>query len=674
MLRRSFLFFSPLTTPPRVGAGLFNYAREIEISPGQLFGNEISLSSFNQQKNKNSSSADSQLDEHDSTPRRWSRNGDELCVAQIQKTSSFLTTYEASYRFDDPQWNPILSLPCGNPVSLEMRARHINYGLRHLVQRGHAFYCVRKTDHSVFHPKGIAAISHVVCSYDEKNERLLTQIVHEGPIDAADPDGKWDIVAASDARSIAQAFQRKQMSVHRSRRIGSLQSQMGTYNWELYTASELNREHPCEAFLLKQETLPFGAGLTAKAIISSAQIAKHPFHYVNPFEAPAQCAVDAFQQAMTISAKHNGLLRDGETLHTIAWKTRSYFPYNPIELDLPFDLHVGPPMVHRGEQDLKLLPSLNVGFPYFRQKKFSEKEEEEQEEDTKTTTNSTTKSKTKKSKSKEFLTQDEINEQDRKRAQKQLTVLQFDVAMIQGASQYIYDEGKAYRAAKFWAQKNALPYECTFYCVRDGLLDAGYTEEFGVPFERMRSRMHSEAGRMSGLAKTLNSPRLNSEQSSASSSSIISHEFDVDLEDVDADENKKHELMTDQVMNDPNFTMENLKTSPATKRKTERQELGLAAGPALSTLYDAYQNTDEAVQARKDNMLIALKKMARVEVSKRRKTELVNPELKGTSLSPFVLPSEKVKSRREKSQKALERIQKKEMEEAEKRMPKKKLK
>src|SRR3989338_6682587 len=105
---------------------------------------------------------------------------------------------------------------------------------------------------------------------------------------------------------------------------------MGTYNWELYSPSEVGKTHPCEVFLLKQETLPFGAGLTAKGIISSAQIARHPYHYVNTFEAPAQCGIDAFQQAMTVSAKHNGLLRDGEMLHCVAWKTRSYFPYNPI--------------------------------------------------------------------------------------------------------------------------------------------------------------------------------------------------------------------------------------------------------------------------------------------------------------------------------------------------------
>jgi hypothetical protein len=605
MLRRSrFLSRSALTgIPPKTGAGLFHYKREIDIAPGQLFGRELVLSNIQHGKNQ-------QQLQTQPPPRRWARGADELCVAQLLKSTSLLTTYEATYRFNDPQWNPILSLPVGNPVALELRARHINYGLRHLVQKGHAFYVVRKVDHSVFHPKGLAAVSHVMCSFDQKQERLLTQIVHEGPVDASDPDGPWAVVAASDARSLATAFNRREHLWKRSRRVGSIQSQMGTYDWTQFSPSQVNRNSACEVLILQNETLPYGAGITTKGIVSSAQIAQHPFHYVSQFEAPAQCGIDAFQQAMVISAKHNGLLKNNETLHTVAWRTRSFFPYNPIELDLPFDIHVGSPMVYRGEHLMKTLPSPSVGEPFLRQ----------------------------------------FYNNNKNKNQKDLTLIQFDVSMQQGASQYLYDEGPAYRARNWWSQRNALPYECTFWCIREGVLDAADCVDYFPPFERIRSRMHSESAKRPGMA--LNRVVL-PEDSSSSNSVIVSEHGKLDLAEIESIDSAKY--------------------SPASKKMQKRKELGaLAAGPAETKFEELYYD-DDAATKRITKLELALKKMAIEEGKEKEELVKKNPRFKNTPIAPFALPSEKATSRRVKSQKALEKIKKKEAEEEEKKTPKKKL-
>ena len=187
---------SGLSTPKKQ---LLSYERAVSLSPGQFYSAPATFSK------------DLVL-RKDSPIRRWVRDPtNELCCHDPTRLSAVLTTYETTFKFESPDWADILSLPCGHPVALDIRARHINVSLRNLVQKGHALYIISACEHSVLHPNGLAMRAHIVCSLDVKDEHLLTQITYEGPVNAAQPDGRWDVVAISTAHSTAMPFVRKEM-------------------------------------------------------------------------------------------------------------------------------------------------------------------------------------------------------------------------------------------------------------------------------------------------------------------------------------------------------------------------------------------------------------------------------------------------------------------------------
>lgn len=184
-------------------------------------------------------------------PRRWVRDADELCIASIHRSNNInrINSYVATYKFDDPQWRPLLLpevhvLPkaptlqgarkerraarlkgeesdafCAHGAStasdppptsppstterdevksydvfidynklttLELISRHANYALRHLVQKGHAMYLVNFAQHSIVQMRGLVEASYVTCAFGIRGERLRTHIIHTGPIDVRD--------------------------------------------------------------------------------------------------------------------------------------------------------------------------------------------------------------------------------------------------------------------------------------------------------------------------------------------------------------------------------------------------------------------------------------------------------------------------------------------------------
>ena len=218
-----------------------------------------------------------------------------------------------------------------------------------------------------------------------------------------------------------------------------------------------------------------------------------------------------------------------------------------------------------------------------------------------------------------------------------------DCALTQGASQYLYDDSAAARSPNWWAQKNALPYECTFYCVREGLLDLVDLHDFAPPFERMRNRFHSADAKKAGLRHL---------------TALEEEQYDVDLTAVDESELSP-------------FMTEDVKENPIKKRNREIAAEGKKAGPALTQFENHYNIEGQHERAQK--LTETLSKMARASFKSRKEAEKKNPALKGSSLSVFQTPSSKVLSRRQRSQKVLDRISKRQREEEEKKMPKKKL-
>lgn len=178
--------------------------------------------------------------------RRWVREPDELCVASIRRSNNInkMNTYVATYKFDDPHWQPFLlpeihvlpsptkassssddgeraaerpldvsggggggddcpptgSSGAPSPVgdaynvyidynkllSVELLSRHANYALRHLVQKGHAMYFVNYAQHSLLEMRGLVEASYITCAYGIKGERLRTHLLHVGPLDVRD--------------------------------------------------------------------------------------------------------------------------------------------------------------------------------------------------------------------------------------------------------------------------------------------------------------------------------------------------------------------------------------------------------------------------------------------------------------------------------------------------------
>lgn len=470
-------------------------------------------------------------------PRRWVRDSDSLCVASVRRSKNVnrMNTYVATYKFDDPQWAPLLlpevtlrpshgpgqamnsssppSVPptpppssssapsqdgnensggCGNSscgvgaaddgdreedcrvlinhnklLSLECMARHVNFSLRHIVQKGHGVYLLHHAQHSVLQPKGIVEQSFVTCSFGIRGERLRTDIVHVGPLDAMDildvekgpfgqarcvfnfqkPNVLRGVIAISQVEGYGTWFQRKPMLWQRSRRIGALQSQLGAFTYDLAVPHEVGKQHDHEVFLLAPHMRFFGngsGGAEAVGIIASSQVAQHDRLYLGEFEAPAMTALDAVHQLAHASALRSRLVTparhppnghdnntksdDGETLETlvpVSWATRTPPPYVPLESDLPFKLQMSRPVVLGGEdgdggrQAACPPTSGTIGSPFVRG----------------------------------------------------APAVLFEYNLHQGVDHYVFDDAPSARPMKWWSQKSNMPYSGFMYFVRSGLLD-----------------------------------------------------------------------------------------------------------------------------------------------------------------------------------------------------------
>lgn len=354
-------------------------------------------------------------------PRFWARPAHATCVAGMFRHSRLLTEYVASYKFHDPDWRPLLSLPCGDPVGLEMRARHCNAALKHIVQKGHALYLITHTQHSVFEPRGVVQQTHVTCSFGVRGERLRTMLVHEGPLRAEDLEGPRGVLAVSQVEGYGTWFERKPMLWQRSRRVGAMQAHMGAFEWELCDASLAGkRGKESEIMLLGGEgnLKMFNGALAVNGIVSSLRIAEHPYLYVNDFEAPAVAVTEALSQAAYCSAATNGLVKhsSSERLHAVAWSTRTAPPYVPIECDFPFRVQLARPTVFTTHDNY---PSTLIGHP----------------------------------------------------ALGGAPVLHFDYNVRQGVEHYVYDDAPSSRPLKWWSQKDTEPFAGSMYFAREGVLD-----------------------------------------------------------------------------------------------------------------------------------------------------------------------------------------------------------
>ena len=369
--------------------------------------------------------------------RRWSREANETCVEHTIRTRKHLTDYIVTYRWDDSHWRPILSLPAGNPIALEMRARHCNFALKHIAQKGHAAYNIQHVQHSILRPEGVAERAYVETS-TPKGDRLLTNIIHEGvlnPKDIGNINAPRGVIAISQVQGYANAFQRKPNLWQRSRRIGALQSEMGAIEWELHGPQEVGRTDAGHVMLLSPHTRFVGGGLSTLAIVSSLQIAQHPFHYVGEFEAPATTVVDALHQAAHLLARKNKLIKtDGsERLHLLGSLARTDYPFSPVELDLHFKIQLGVPTVMRHREEY---PSSLIGSPLL----------------------------------------DGGN------------VFMCEFQVTQGVSNYVYDDMPSAMPHKWWHQKNAAPYVGNLYFCRTGQLkNMQLFEEIDNPFDRVNA-------------------------------------------------------------------------------------------------------------------------------------------------------------------------------------------
>jgi hypothetical protein len=378
--------------------------------------------------------------------RRWMRGGMESCVDKVTKSSRLIANYIATYKFRDPQWAPMLSLPCGNPVGFELRARHVNVSLRHLVQKGHALYLITDTEHTVFHPHGLAERSFVTVSLGRGGDRLKCLLVHEGPVDAANPSGDRDVVGLSVSHSFAMPFDRRKMVVERSRRIGTIQAGMGAMDWALLEPPMVGREKPEDVFLLHNHTQMLSGGMQSAGIVSSINVAKHAYHYVTEFEAPSTVQADIVaQMGFFVGSQHDLLdAKHGEPLHALAWSSQGSLPRGvPLEVDLPFKAQAGRPDVsesrstyHRG----------GIGTPFA----------------------------------------------------DGAPVFRVDSHIFQGAPEYLYDPaGPSRRSGKWWRQVDSLCGEHVSYYVREGNLRKLR------PFEKISNPFASSAGQRKGVFSTL---------------------------------------------------------------------------------------------------------------------------------------------------------------------------
>lgn len=300
--------------------------------------------------------------------RRWVRDADELCVASVHRSNSInhINTYVASYKFDDPQWQPFLlpevqvfaseasssasssadgssgrgggaaaaeavaaevHIDYNKLVTLELISRHANYALRHLVQKGHAMYFVNFAQHSLLHMRGLVETSHITCAFGVRGERLRTYITHIGPLDVRDVievdprtrrvsfnlhkrGVRRGVVALSQVEGYGTWFQRKPMLWQRTRRIGALQSTLGAFGYDLCSPASVGRQRDCEVSLLAPHLRFFGAsgGGEAVGIIADSQVAQNSKLYVGQFEAPPIAAVDAVHQLAHAAALQQSLV------------------------------------------------------------------------------------------------------------------------------------------------------------------------------------------------------------------------------------------------------------------------------------------------------------------------------------------------------------------------------
>lgn len=369
-------------------------------------------------------------------------------------------------------------------TTLELMSRHANYALRHLVQKGHAMYLVTFAQHSVVQMRGLVEASYISCAYGIRGERLRTHIIHTGPVDVRevleiDPvtlrvsfdlqkqHVRRGVVAMSTVEGYGTWFQRKPMLWQRTRRIGALQSQMGSYDYQLCDSAEVGRLRPYEVSLLAPHVRLIGVqgGADAVALIASSQVAQNERLYMGQFEAPVLTAVDAVHQLIHRTALHHQLLQPAlteeaggdaavpaaaaaeledsrlqelrrlagmERFLPVSWVTRTPPPYVPLESDLPFRIQLSRPAVIRtdarstqtgGTADSNaaiVFPTGgSVGSPFVRGVPLS----------------------------------------------------LFEYNVHQGVDHYIFDDAPSARPLKWWNQKSNMPYSGYVYGMRSGLLD-----------------------------------------------------------------------------------------------------------------------------------------------------------------------------------------------------------
>lgn len=280
--------------------------------------------------------------------RRWMRGGFELCVASVMKNNDLLAAFVAKYKHHDPQWRSILQLPAGHPVALEVRGRHVNFALRHHVQRGHAQYIIHISDHSVLHPHGNIERTFVTLSRGTDGNCLKTILHHEGPIDGANPHGDRDILAVSCVEGRAGPVDRWKSLVQRSRRSGAIQASMGALDHTVVPHEFVGREDDSQVFLLANHTRSLDGAISSEGLTSSVNIARHPYLYLTEFEAPSPVVADIMDQTAYFGAFESDLVdsKAGEPFLCVGsrWSCNKVFA-PPLEADMPFKVEQSRPAV-----------------------------------------------------------------------------------------------------------------------------------------------------------------------------------------------------------------------------------------------------------------------------------------------------------------------------------------
>ena len=172
---------------------------------------------------------------------------------------------------------------------------------------------------------GLVQRSYVEAVHEDGNrQRLMCTIRHEGPVNIADPDGARGLVAVSQIHTLSCAIDRMNMVVRRTRRAGAMAAAMSALTMKLCKPEDVGKRRTNEVFLLEPHTRIIGHGVTARCIASSWNLHDHPYHYLNPFEAPSPIALDAFQQSCHLTAlRENKLIKPGERLHALASSSSS---------------------------------------------------------------------------------------------------------------------------------------------------------------------------------------------------------------------------------------------------------------------------------------------------------------------------------------------------------------